>query len=258
MFRTAERMAGRCTDHFVTVAQAMTEMSLRAGIQKAGNYTRIFSGFDLDPFLAAKRDEAFRRELGFAPDDFVIGKLARLTRLKGHDDLLEAAPEILQRIPSARFLLIGDGNWWGRLRRKAADLGVAESVVFRGLIPPSAVPSHLAQCDVLVHLSRREGLPRSLPQAMSVGLPVVAYDCDGAREVCLERETGFLLPAGDVKGLGDRLVELADNPELCVRFGRSGRNLVRRNFSVELMVDQLAGLYERLWKERNGMSPAAR
>ena len=85
-----------------------------------------------------------------------------------------------------------------------------------------------------------------------------SFDCDGAREVCLERETGFLLPAGDVKGLGDRLVELAENPELRVRFGRSGRSLVRRNFSVELMVDQLAGLYERLWKERNGMSPAAR
>ena len=73
------------------------------------NYTRIFSGFDLAPFLDARNDPQLRARLGIAPDDFVIGKIARLFKLKGHDDLIAAAPEVLKRHPQTKFLLVGDG-----------------------------------------------------------------------------------------------------------------------------------------------------
>lgn len=250
-FRTAERIAGAVTDHFVVVAHAMSEMSLGAGIKEPGDYTRILSGFDLDPYIHSRRDDDFRRELGFLPGDFVIGKLARLTELKGHDDLLDAAASLVRRIPSARFLFIGDGAWWGRLRRKAEDLGLAKHVVFRGLIPPGEVPRHLAQLDALVHLSRREGLPRALPQALAAGVPVVAYDCDGAREICLDGRTGFLISPGDLQSLVGKLSELAGNPILRRQMGEHGRALVEELFPVERMVDELAGLYLKLAEQRS-------
>ena len=105
--------------------------------------------------------------------------------------------------------------------------------------------------DALVHLSLREGLPRALPQALAAGKPVVAYDCDGAREICLDGQTGFLISPGDHSLLAARLGELAEHPALRLRLGTTGRELVRRQFSVEGMVDALQALYLRLLKDRS-------
>ncbi len=86
LFRQAERAAGRYTTHFITVAEAMRDQYLAAGIGTPEMYTRIWSGFDIEPFLAAHNDPAVRARLGIAPGDFVVGKIARLFKLKGHDD----------------------------------------------------------------------------------------------------------------------------------------------------------------------------
>ena len=99
---------------------------------------------------------------------------------------------------------------------------------------------------MLVHLSLREGLPRALPQALAAGRPVVAYDCDGAREVCLDDETGFLLQPRDWAGLTRTILLLASDPALRARLGERGRLFVRERFGVERMVDELYRLYSRL------------
>ena len=99
IFRAAEKYAAPSTTHFIVVADAMTEQYLAAGIGRPGQYAKIFSGFPLEPFLAAKNDPALRGKLGIAPDDFVIGKIARLFRLKGHDDLFAVAPELVRQNP---------------------------------------------------------------------------------------------------------------------------------------------------------------
>jgi glycosyltransferase involved in cell wall biosynthesis len=104
--------------------------------------------------------------------------------------------------------------------------------------------------DALAHLSLREGLPRALPQALAAGKPVVAYDCDGAREVCVDDETGFLLRPGDLNGLTDRLTRLANSEPLRDRLGEAGRKFVRENFSAERMVDELHSLYLKLASDR--------
>jgi glycosyltransferase involved in cell wall biosynthesis len=100
--------------------------------------------------------------------------------------------------------------------------------------------------DLLVHLSRREGLPRALPQALAAGKPVVACDCDGASEVCLHNETGFLIQPGDLGQLAMRVLQLANDPSLRRQLGLRGRALVREWFAEERMVDELHALYCRL------------
>jgi glycosyltransferase involved in cell wall biosynthesis len=249
VFRSAERCAGRFTNHFVTVAQAMTEQYLAAGIGRPEQYTRIFSGFDLEPLVSARNDPAFRARLGIAPEDFVVGKIARLFKLKGHEDLLVAAPELVRRLPSVKFLLVGDGVWRQRLEDWARRLGLSNRFVFAGLVPPEEVPLYIGIMDVLIHLSRREGLARSLPQALAAGKPVVAWDCDGAREVCRDGETGFLLAPGDLGALTDRVVRLARDSGLRQRLGQRGRELVSASFSLERMVESLHTLYLRLLNE---------
>ena len=246
MFRIAERYAGRFTTHFVTVADAMTELYLAAGIGRREQYTRIFSGFHLDPFLTAQNDMTLRQRLGINSDDFVVGKIARLFKLKGHDELFAAAPKLIQQCPRVKFLLVGDGAWRERFESLAQRAGMQEHFVFAGLVPPQEVPRYVGIMDALIHLSSREGLPRALPQALASARPVIAYDCDGAREVCLENETGFLLNPGDLTGLTNRLLQLARDPALRRRLGKRGQELVKQWFPVERMVDEIYALYLKL------------
>jgi len=224
----------------------MKQQYLAAGIGSPDQYTTILSGFALAPFLAATNDPQLRATLGLTPDDIVIGKIARLFKLKGHDDLLTVAPELVRSCPRVKFLFVGDGPWRGRFENRARALGLEKHVVFRGLVPPDAVPSLVGVMDLVVHLSLREGLPRALAQALAGARPVLAYDADGAREVCLDNETGFLLRPGDLGGLRQRLLQLVQDPELRGRLGRRGQQFVRQRFSVERMVDDLYQLYLRL------------
>ena len=230
----------------------MTRQYLAAGIGHPGQYTRIFSGFPLDPFLAATNDLALRRKFGIASDDFVVGKIARLFKLKGHEDLIGIAPALIQRCPKVKFLLVGDGEWRQRLERQAESLGVRNHFVFTGLIPPAEIPCLVGIMDALVHLSLREGLPRALPQALAGAKPVVAYDCDGAGEVCIPNETGFLVRPGDHVDLSEKLFLLAQDSSLRTRLGTRGRELVLDNFSVERMVENIYELYQKLHSDLKG------
>lgn len=255
LFRMAERRAGKVTAHFVVVADAMTRQYLDAGIGRPEQYTKILSGFPLAPFLAAVNDPKLRARWGIAPEDMVIGVIARLFKLKGHDDLLDAAPALVRNCPRIKFLLVGDGAWRARLEQRAKDLGLEKSFIFTGLVQPAEIPPLIGIMDVLAHLSRREGLPRALPMALAAGRPVVAYDCDGANEICLDNETGFLVRPGDITGLVERLGRLAGDPSLRERLGRRGRELVRDRFGVDRMVDDLYALYLKLAAGATGLKP---
>jgi glycosyltransferase involved in cell wall biosynthesis len=106
--------------------------------------------------------------------------------------------------------------------------------------------------DVVVHLSRREGLARALPQGLAARRPVVACECDGAAEVCISDETGFLVRPGDTELLAARLAQLAQSEALRDRLGARGQELVRRHFAVETMVEDIYNLYRKLAAPKDG------
>ena len=228
----------------------MTKLYLAAGIGNPSMYTRIFSGFDLEPFINATNDPALRRRLGLAEDHFVIGKVGRLFRLKGHADLISAFAKILPQIPHARLLLVGDGLLRSELENQARGLGVWDKVIFTGLVPPGEVAKYMGVMDCLAHLSYREALSRALPQALAAAKPVIAYDFDGADEVCLENQTGFVVRTGDTGAVAERLLQFAGDVGLREKFGRAGRAFVKENFSVEKMVDDQYLVYLKLAAER--------
>ena len=250
IFTAAERYAAGVTTHFVCSAQAMTRLYLAAGIGRPEMYTRIFSGFPVEPFLRATNDLALRAQFGLNENHFVIGKIARLFKLKGHADLLAAFQKILPQTPQARLLLVGDGTLRNEIENQVRALGLQSKVIFTGLVPPGEVPRYVGIMDCLAHLSAREALSRALPQALAAGKPVVAYDFDGADEVCLEGETGFLVRTGDIATVTQRLLQLANDAPLRERLGRRGQQFVRENFAVEQMVDNLYHLYLKLAAER--------
>jgi glycosyltransferase involved in cell wall biosynthesis len=248
VFTLAERRAARVTTHFVTVADAMKRQYLAAHIGRPEQYTRIFSGFNLDPFLSTGNDPKVRAQFGLGSEEIVVGKIARLVKLKGHDDLFKIAPSLVRECPRIRFLLVGDGPWRQRFDAKARELGLEKHFVFAGLVPPEAVAQLVGIMDVVIHLSAREGLARALPQALAAARPIVAYGCDGASEVCLEGETGFLVKSGDLDTLKRRILGLAENPTLRLEMGNRGRKFVQERFPVSHMVDDLYLLYQKLAK----------
>jgi len=249
IFTTAERIAGRVTDHFVSVADAMSRQYLAAGIGAPEKYSTIYSGFDLEPFQNCRNSLSLRKKLGLRPDAFVVGKIARLFELKGHEDLLDAAPAIVAKDPRVQFLFVGDGDLRSTLQDRIRALGLEAHFVFAGLVPPSAVPDYVGVMNAVVHLSHREGLPRALAQALAGGRPIISYNLDGAPEVCINEQTGFLVQPHDVAGLQSAIQRLAGSPELAEQLGRTGQEMVRERFSTRVMVDSLAALYGRLLRK---------
>ena len=250
VFTAAEKYAAKVTDHFFCSAGAMTKLYLAAGIGKPEQFTRIFSGFNLEPFLNAANDLSLRQQLGLNQTHFVIGKIARIFKLKGHADLLAAFAKVVPHVPHARLLFVGDGSLRSDIERQASTLGLGDKVIFTGLVSPEKVAHYVGIMDCLAHLSYREALSRALPQALAAGKPVVAYDFDGADEVCLENETGFLVRTGDIDTVAQRLMQLAKDSALREKFGRTGSAFVKENFSVEKMVADQYTVYQKLAAER--------
>ncbi|NIP84288.1 MAG: glycosyltransferase, partial [Planctomycetales bacterium] len=205
-FRSCERAAARRCHHLISVADAMTERMVAAGVAPREMFTTVYSGMDVEPFLRADdHRQAVRAELGYADDQILVGKVARLFHLKGHTDLIQAARQVIQRQPQVRFLLVGDGQLRGRLERQIEREHLQGYFRITGLVTPHEVARLMGAMDIVVHASLREGLARALPQALIAGRPVVSYDIDGAREVVLDQVTGYLVPPRDTAALADRI-----------------------------------------------------
>lgn len=257
-YMACERWAAAHCDALVSVAEAMTDLLVTADVAPPERFTTIYSGMEVEPFLhAADQRARIRAELGYTGDQVVIGKIARLFELKGHDDVIEAARSVLSEAPQARFLFVGDGVLREKLELQIAAAGLADRFHFTGLVPPERIPELLGAMDIVVHTSLREGLARVLPQAMLAERPVVSYDIDGAREVVIDEQTGILLPPRDVVGLSQALIRLAQDKELRARLGGQGRALCAERFRHETMTDQIRALYERILSAKAGNALAA-
>jgi glycosyltransferase involved in cell wall biosynthesis len=240
----AERAAARRCHRIIGVADAMRDQALAAGIGRPQQYVTVYSGMETAPFLEPGRDRAaLRRELGFEPGDFVLGTIARLAELKGHDDLLDGLAEVMAERPELKLLWVGDGWWRDRLLAKVARLKLTGRVVTTGLVDPQRIPDLVHAMDALAHPSYREGLPRAVVQALLSGVPVVVYDVDGAREACDGGQAGRLVAPGDLAGLRDAVLWMMDHPDERRRMADRGREHCRQRFEARAMVEKLEAVY---------------
>jgi glycosyltransferase involved in cell wall biosynthesis len=254
LYVALERWAARRAHAIVSVCDAMTTQALESGVGRPEQFLTVYSGMDADAFLEPRRArQDVRRELGLADDDVAFATVARLFELKGHDDIIAIARDVLTANPKVKFVWIGDGIFRARLTAELERLGVRGSFILMGLVPTDRIPELLGAVDAVIHPSLREGLARVLPQALLVGRPVISYDVDGAREVVLP-ETGILLAPRDLPGLERAILELAANPAARAALGQEGRRRFARQFRHETMTEQLRSLYDRLL-ESNPANP---
>ncbi len=241
------------THSFISVNQKTMDGALARGIGSPEKHIKIFSGMDLAPFLDVSKTlspaEA-KRQAGIPHEALVVGKIARLFPLKGHDLFMEAAAKVAAARPDAHFLLVGGGILRESLEAQARELGILDRVHFAGLVRPEQVPALIQAMDVVVHTSLREGIARVIPQAGAVGKPVVTFAMDGAPEVIRDGVSGYLAPPRDTSMLAQRVVELLGSESDRIRMGREGQLFAKENYSAELMVDRINAVYERLIKEK--------
>jgi glycosyltransferase involved in cell wall biosynthesis len=246
-YQICERWAARRCHRLISVADAMTDLLVEAKIAERSKFVTIYSGMDIEPFLNADQNRLqLRKDLGIRPEDIVVGKIARLFHLKGHQYLLACAQRVVQADPRIRFLLVGDGILRESLEKEIASMGLKNHFIFTGLVPPHEIPDLIGAMDMLMHVSLREGLARALPQALLAGKPVISYDIDGAKEVVIEDQTGILLPPKSTQPLGDAILKLANDADLRTRLGLQGRLLCQERFGHQPMTKQIRRLYQQI------------
>ena len=243
-----EKSVAKRTDFFISVADAMTEQALAAGIGSPEQFVTAYSAIEEDDFLkpiSQERKRDFRRKYGIDEDAIVLVTIARLFMLKGHEYIIESAKQLSKRFERCVWLFVGDGNLADHFKQQVRQLGLAERIKFAGLLPPSEIPLAIQSSDILVHCSLREGLARTLPQAMLCGRPAVSFDVDGAREV-VNKNTGRLIEPKNIKQLTEACAELVEDEDLRRNLGESGRESVRERFAPEGMVDTIEAIYQQL------------
>ena len=235
LYWTLEKMAAGVTDRVVCVGEEMRRKSIAARLGAPEGFEVVYSGIETDRFINAA---SCRDCLGIAPDVPVVGLVSRMAKHKGHRFLVDAAP------PGVHLLFVGDGEEREAIEKRVAERGV--KATFAGHVPPEAVPDLIASMDVLVHPSIWEGLPRAAVQALLVGRPVVAFDCDGAREVVIDGVTGRLVAPKSVEGLSSAIRELLGRADRGLSLGLAGRSRVVSQFDWRAAGTRLSSLYLHL------------
>ncbi|MCD6521518.1 glycosyltransferase family 4 protein [Candidatus Calescamantes bacterium] len=250
LFVNCERITAPITDRLICVCDMMKKQALNAGVGKEKQYVTIYSGMELDYFLNPPSSEKLRKKLGIKEDELVVGKVGRLFPFKGHEYIIQIAPEIIKNFPNVKFLFVGEGILREKLEERVKEKGLKDKFIFTGLVPPEDIPLYISLMDVVVHTSLREGLARVLPQGLAAGKPVVTWKVDGAEEVVKNGQTGFLITPGDLDGLKLSILKLLGNAELRKRMGEKGKKVVDPLFRVEEMVERIHHLYQEVLKEK--------
>lgn len=250
-YRDLEAYCARFTDKIITVADAMIDQTVRAGVAPADKCVTIYSGMETEHFDPARYDrQAIRMRLGIPADAVVVGTVARMFTNKGYEQLIPAMPKIVEAAPNVRFLWIGDGPHREQYLQQVTQMGLRDRVYLTGLVPPEGVAEWLSAADMLAHASQWEGLPRVVVQALLLEKPAVAFDVDGTPEVVITDRTGVLVRLNDIEGLAAGVARLANDRGLRRQLGRQGRELCVKRFDWRTMVEQIEGVYGGLARKK--------
>jgi glycosyltransferase involved in cell wall biosynthesis len=245
-----ERCLMHSTDQWICVSHAERGSLLTTGLAEAHRTKVIWNGIRLKPFLGVtrQRDRA-RRALDVPPDAFVLTTVCRLYRPRDFPTLLRAFCELLEAVPQAHLLIVGDGPLRSQVERDIVSLALQYNVRLLGMRPD--VPQILGATDVFVLSSGGwEGLPLAVLEAMASSLPVVASDVGGTREAVIDGQTGFLYAPGDSSALVKWLRTLSSDSALVRTLGQRGLTRVKECFTVQRMVNETAALYEAIIHQR--------
>ena len=244
LFVELERMTASLSDALIVVTKLDISKGIHEGIGKREQYHLIRSAIFLDKFDPSGYDRRkIRAELGIPEDVLVVGNVGRFSPQKNPLTWVRVADAIVKIIPNIRFLLVGDGPLKKQVFQMIETLELKNKFIMTGI--RRDVPRMLRVMDVFLLTSLWEGLPRVIPQAMAMELPIVANVADGTQEVINHGETGFLCQPNRISELASYCVRLLENPQERIRMGEKGRQYVMNEFDLKKMIEEIEDLYNK-------------
>lgn len=244
-----ERIFGRLTDHYVSVADTLVDDFVSHGICARSQITTIGSSMDFSRFATDTPNlrERVRDTLGIPCRTRVIISVANLEPRKRYDVFVDAAATVCRRERDVLFLIAGVGEMEEIIRARISANGVQDRVLLLGR--RDDVPGLLAASDIFVQTSQLEGLSRSLIEAMYAGLAVVATRVNATEELVKDGKTGTLVPAGNGDATAGAIIRLLQEPEERMRLGTAARDAAAKEWSSESAGAAYRALYARLLRE---------
>jgi glycosyltransferase involved in cell wall biosynthesis len=242
-----DRWANQFADGFLAVSETCRKFLIEAEGVAPEKIRLVANAIDTERYRPGVWERsAVRQELGLKPDDVVLAGIGRLNPQKNFALLLEVVAELKQ--PDLRVVLAGTGPEEAYLQERVAELRLSEQVRFLGYVADTRKVYGAA--DVLVITSRFEGLPMTLLEAMSSGVPVVAAALDGIMEVIESGRNGWLVKPGDRAGFVAAVREALEDEPKRQRLAEAGRETILQRYGAARMVQEIEEVYTRLIEEK--------
>jgi glycosyltransferase involved in cell wall biosynthesis len=243
LYLALERFCARFTDRMIAVSRPTIEKGLAYRISSEDKFALIYNGIPIERFQQPIDKQKIYEELGLDPECKIVGMIGRLDKQKNPLDFIRAAAMVTEKFPKVQFLIAGDGSLRSQCESLIHDLNLANRFFLLGY--RNDISEILPALTFTVLSSLWEGLPVVFQEAMSAGKPIIANDIDGARDVIIQGETGYLVTARQPREMADRIVELLNNDELCFTMGIKAKQYSER-FSSERMFKEIEFVYREL------------
>ena len=245
IYISLEKYAASISDIMVVVTKNDITKGIEEGIGQTDQYRLIRSSIPIDEFDPGIFDRSLvRKELDIPQDVPVLGNIGRFSPQKNPLDWIRVADNVAKELPDCFFLLVGDGPLRTEVEELISTTNLAKRTIITGL--RRDIPRMLSTIDVFLLTSLWEGLPRVIPQAMSMGIPVIANRADGTIEAVQDGITGYLCSPGDINGLARNCIRLLSDKKIRYKMGLSCQNYARREYNLDVMITQIESLYEEL------------
>lgn len=248
LFVWLERFAAKLADKLIVISEPLREWGLSLKIGKPEQYVTIYSGIEIDKFKVEVNVVEKKRQLGISPENKVIGVISKLWEGKGHRCILQAARNVIAKVPNVKFMFVGEGYLRKELEALTQQLGLGDYIIFTGF--RTDIPQLTSIFDIAILASLFEGLGRVLLEAMALGKPVIATKVGGIVDVVDDGNTGILVPPNDPTALGEAIIRLLLDDDLRHKMGKAGEETIDAKFSAKTMVAQIQKIYEELLVKR--------
>lgn len=244
MFLTSYRRAS----HIISVSRFVENLCREAGLD-AASVSTIYNGVESRPRFYPPETLSDLRSRFDLYGKKVILTVAQLHPRKGQDRVLHALPDVIRHVPSAVYLMVGEGPSERHLRLMIRELKLEHQALLCGSFEDAGKFLGIADCVVLFSCPWNhsiEGFGLSAAEAMSYGVPVVVSDTGGLPEVVLHGESGIVVPSGDVPALARAMIDLLSDPGRAAEMGEKGRRRVESQFPLERFVRETAEVYRKV------------
>jgi len=231
-----------CADCVITPTESVKEIIKNWGVTNK-NIVSIPTGIEEDLYQNADRGK-IRNKYGIKEDDILLLLVSRLTAEKNVEFLFRSVIKILKSDDNAKFLIAGEGNLVPALKKMAVGAGVENKIIFKGIVPKEELKNYYAAGDIFVYASKSETQGMIVSEAMYVGLPIVAVDATGSKDLVENNVNGFLVPESE-KGFSEAVMKLINNEELRKKFSEASARIAREKYTDAICAERMLEVYQK-------------